>query len=129
VDVTFEVVDGDEGLVQAEGEGFGVEDADEECAGEAGAFGDGDGVELVEGGVGLGDGGADDGHDVAQVLAGGEFGDDSAVGGVESDLGGDDVREDLSSVANDGRSGLIATAFDAEDQACGGHALMVRNLH
>ena len=30
VDVAFEVVDGDEGLVEAEGESFGVGDADEQ---------------------------------------------------------------------------------------------------
>jgi hypothetical protein len=37
VDVAFEVVDGDEGEAGGEGEGLGVGDADEECAGEAGA--------------------------------------------------------------------------------------------
>ena len=117
VDVAFEVVDSDEGLVEGEGEGFGVEDADEERAGEAGAFGDGDSVEIGEGDAGLGDGLADDGDDVAQVLARGELGDDSAVGGVKGDLGGDDVREDLGAGADDGGGGLVATAFDAEDEA------------
>ena len=47
VDVAFEVVDGDERLAEAEGQGFGVGDADEQRADEAGAFGDGDGVEIV----------------------------------------------------------------------------------
>ena len=93
VDVAFEVVDGDEGLVEAEGEGFGVGDADEEGAGEAGAVGDGDGVEVGEGDTWPWQGGADDGDDGAEVLAGGEFGDDSAVVGVEGDLRGDDVGE------------------------------------
>jgi len=41
VDVAFEVVDGDQREVGAEGEGLGEGDADEESAGEAGAFGDG----------------------------------------------------------------------------------------
>ena len=44
VDVAFEVVDGDEGFVEAEGEGLGVGDADQQRAGQAGALGDGDGV-------------------------------------------------------------------------------------
>jgi hypothetical protein len=53
VDVAFEVVDGDEGQVGGEGQGFGVGDADEERSGEAGAAGDGDGVEVGEGDAGL----------------------------------------------------------------------------
>ena len=97
VDVAFEVVDGDQGLVEAEGEGFGVGDADQEGSGEAGAFGDGDGVEVGEGDGSLArcEGFADDGDDVAEVFAGGEFGDDSAVVGVEGHLRGDDVGEGL----------------------------------
>jgi hypothetical protein len=46
VNVAFEVVDGDEGLVEAEGEGLCVGDADEERAGEAWTFGYGYGVEV-----------------------------------------------------------------------------------
>ncbi len=116
--MAFEVVDGDEGLVEAEGEGFGVGDADEEGAGEAGAVGDGDGVEVAAvGDAGSAHGGADDGDDVAEVLAGGEFGDDAAVVGVDGDLRGDDVREDFAAGADDGGGGLVAGAFDAEDEA------------
>ena len=122
VDVAFEVVDGDQRLVEAEGEGFGVGDADEQCAGEAGAFGDGDGVEVGEGdgwpaARWRGHGFADDGDDVAEVLAGGEFGDDAAVVGVERHLRGDDVGEGGGAGADDGGGGLVAGAFDAEDQA------------
>jgi len=76
VDVAFEVVDGEEGFGQAEGEGFGVGNADKESTGKARAAGDGDCVEVLKGEAGnllccLGDGGADDGDDVAEVLAGG----------------------------------------------------------
>ena len=71
VDVAFEVVDGDERLGEAVGEGFGVGDADEEGSGETGTFGHGDGVEVGEGEVGAGEGFADDEDDVAEVLAGG----------------------------------------------------------
>ena len=124
VDVAFEVVDGDEGLVESEGEGFGVEDADEEGSGESGAFGDGDGVEVGERDAGLGDGLADDGDDVAEVLARGKFGDHSSVRGVERDLAGDDVGEDFGAgfrgEPKDGGGGLVATAFDAQDEAGAG---------
>jgi len=63
VDVAFEMVDGDERQTLCEGEGFGVGDADEQCSGQAGTGGDGDGVEIGEGDVGLGQRGADDGDD------------------------------------------------------------------
>ena len=90
VDMTFEVVDGDEGQVLSEGESFGVGDADEKCSGEAGAAGYGDGIEIGEGNVGLGQCCADYGNDGAKMLAAGQLGDDSAVAGVGGDLGGDD---------------------------------------
>ncbi len=116
-DVTFDVVDGEEGLAEGEGEGFGIGDADEQGAGEAGAGGDGDGVEVLEGDAGAGDGLADDGDDVAEVLAAGELGDDAAIEGVEVDLAGDDGREGLRAFADDGGGGLVAGGFNAEDQA------------
>ena len=126
-DVTLKVVDGEERFVEGEGEGFGVGNADEQGAGEAGAGGDGDGVEVLEGEAGLleggaGDGLADDGDDVAEVLAAGKLGDDAAVEGVEVDLAGDNGREGVGAMANDGGGGLVAGGFNAEDQA-GGHDL------
>jgi len=115
VDVTFEVVDGDERFLQREGERLGVGDADEQGAGESGAFGDGDGVEVGECEAGAGDGLAHDGDDVAQVLARGELRHDAAEDGVHLHLRGDDVGEDLRARAHDGCGGLVAGAFDAED--------------
>ncbi len=115
--MAFEVVDADEGFVEAVGEGFGVGDAYEEGSGEAGAFGYGYGVEVGEGDVCFGDGCADYGDDVAEVLAGGEFGDYSAVVGVEVHLGGDDVGEGFGAGADYGGGGLVAGGFYAEDEA------------
>ena len=80
------------GRLLGEGQGLGVGDADEQRAGEAGAGGDGDGVEIGEGDAGLGQRGADDGNDGAQVLAAGQLGHDAAVAGVGGDLRGDDAR-------------------------------------
>jgi len=132
VDVAFEVVHGDERLVEGVGERFGVADADEQGSSEAGTGGDGDGVEVGEGGVSLTQGGADDRNDVAQVLAGGEFGDDSAIGGVDGDLRSDDARECFGSAAHDGGGGFVAGAFDAEDEAgglsFGDHPSMVKRV-
>ena len=118
MDVAFEMVDGDEREVGAEGQGLGEGDADEQGSGEAGAFGDGDGVEIGVGDTGSLHGLADDGDDGAEVLAGGELGDDASVVAVD-ELGGDDVGEDLVAVADDGCGGLVAGAFDTEDEAVG----------
>jgi poly(A) polymerase len=115
--VAFEMVDADEWLVEAEAEGFCVGDSDEERAGEAGAFGYGDGIEVGEGYSSARHSFADYGDDVAEVFAGGEFGDDSAVVGVEGHLGCDYVGERGASGADHGGCGLVAGAFDAEDEA------------
>ena len=118
VDVAFEVVDGDEREVGAEGEGLGEADADEQGSGEAGAFGDGDGGEIGVGDVGTLHGLADDGDDGAEMLAGGQLGDDAAVVAVD-ELRGDDVGEDCMAVADDGCGGLVAGALDTEDEGAG----------
>ena len=117
VDVAFEVVDGDERLAESPGQGFGVADADEQGTGEAGAFGDGDRVHVRHGDVGFAEGGIDDGDDGAEVLAGGEFGDDAAVRGVDGDLRGDDVGELAAAALDDGGGGLVAGALDAKYEA------------
>jgi len=119
VDVAFEMVNGDERDVLREGEGLGIGDADQERSGEAGTAGDGDGIEIVEGNICLGKGGADDWDDGAEMLAAGQFGNHSAVAGVGGDLRGDNRAESAGAALNDGGSGLVAGGFDGEDQAAG----------
>jgi len=81
--------------------------------------GDGDGVDLVEGEVGLLEGFAEDGEDVLDVGAAGDFGDDAAVFGVEMGLGGDDVAEDFVAVGDDGGGGFVAGGFEAQNKCHG----------
>lgn len=57
----------------------------------------------------------DDGEDGFEVGAGGDFGDDSAVGSENVDLGDDDVAEDFGAVFDDGGSGFVTRGFDSED--------------
>lgn len=70
---------------------------------------------------------ADDREDGAEVFAGGELGDHAAVTAVDK-LRGDDVGEDVGAaagaLADDGRGGLVAGAFDGENEA-GGHGTIV----
>lgn len=112
VDVPCKVIDGDERFVQSGGESLCIGDADKECAGEAGALGDGDGVYVGELQIGLREGFADYGDDLAEVFAGGEFGDDAAVFLVDVDLRGDDVGKDVEAVGDDGGGGFVAGGFD-----------------
>lgn len=125
VDVAFEVIDCDERQVLGEGERLGIGDADEECSGKTGAGGDGDGIEIGEGEVGLCKRGTDDGDDGAEVLAAGQLGDDTAVAGMGGDLRRDDGGECVASARNDGRRGLVAGGFNAEDEAAGDHFFSV----
>ena len=128
MDVAFEVVDGDEGKIVGEGEGLGVGDADEQRPGEAGTGGDGDGVEIGEGDAGLGQRGADDGNDGAEMLAAGQLGNDAAVAGVGGDLRGDGGGKRARAALDDGRGGLVAGGFDAEDEAAGHTSSLVGGI-
>ncbi len=113
--MAFEMVDGDQRLVEGEGQRLGVADADQQCSGEAGALGDGDGVDGFVGVLGLGQRLAHHRHDGAQMLARSQFRDDSAVRLVSRDLRGHDIRDQLLARAHHGRCGLVAGTFDAED--------------
>src|SRR5882724_3105915 len=53
VEMGMNMIDADERFAHRPGESFGGGDADEEGSDQAGAVGDGDGVDLVESGVGL----------------------------------------------------------------------------
>ena len=121
MDVAFKMVDGDEGNVLREGEGFGVGDADEQGAGEAGSGGDGDGVEIGECDLSLLECGSDYGNDGAEMLAAGQFGDDSTIAGVGGDLRRDDGRKRAGTTLDDGGCGLVAGGLDGEDEAVTGH--------
>ena len=116
VDVAGEMVHGEERLAQREGESFAVGEANEQGADEARALSDGDGVEIVQGDVRLVDGFADDWDDLAEMFAGGKFGDDPAVFAVNFDLGRDHAGEDAFAVGDDGGGGFVAGGFDAENE-------------
>ncbi len=116
VDVAGEMVHGDERLAQREGESFSVSDADEQSADQAGTLGDGDGIEVLQSDAGLLDGFADDRDDLAEMFAGGEFRDDSAVFSVNFDLGRDDAGENAFAVGDDGGGGFVAGRFDPKNE-------------
>src|SRR4029077_996451 len=91
VNVALEVVHGDERFAERQGQHFAVGDADEERADQAWALRDGDRVEVGERDLRLFECFAYYRHDLAEVLAGGEFWDHAAVLAVDADLRGDDI--------------------------------------
>jgi len=115
VDMACEMIDGDERLVECKGQSLGITDANQECAGESGTLGDGNGINGLVGLVGLNQRLADDGYDGAQVLARSEFRNNSAIGLVGGDLREDDVGDDLFARTHHRGGGLVAGALDAED--------------
>jgi len=116
MNVAFEVIHGDERFAEREGENFAVGHADDEGAGEAGALGDGDGVDFSESDFCLVERFAHDWDDFAEMLARGQFGNNAAVFAVDVDLRGDDAGEDAAAVGDDSGGGFVTGGFDAEDQ-------------
>ncbi len=74
-------------------EGAGGEGADKQRADQAGRVGDGDGVDVVPGAIGIRQSFFDDRVDNFQVAASGDFWDDAAVFGMDVDLGIDHIRK------------------------------------
>jgi len=115
VNVAFEMIYSNERLLERQGENFAIGHADEERAGEAGALGDGDCVEIGERDVCLVERLAHDWDDFAEMLARGELGDYASVLAVDIDLRGDDAREDAAAAGDDRGGSFVAGRFDAED--------------
>ena len=65
------MMNADEWAAKGEGDGLGRLKSDHKCAGEAGAAGGGDGVQLRDIELGGLQGGLGDGHEVAQMFAAG----------------------------------------------------------
>lgn len=82
-------------------------------------MGDGDGVDFVplfcfgEVGEGVVEGLVNDGEDGFEMGAGGDFGDDAAIGFKDVDLGDDDIAQNIVAVLYNGGGGFVATTFDA----------------
>ena len=112
MDVAFQMVDGDERQAVGEGQSLGVGDAHQKRSGETGAAGDGDGVEIGEGDVGLGECGADHGNNGAEMLAASQLGNDASIAGVGGDLRGNDGAERARAALDHGGGGLVAGGFD-----------------
>ncbi len=115
MDVAFEMIDGNQRLVEGEGQSLGIADAHQQRSGEAGALGDCDGVDGVVSLIGLSQRLPDDGNNRPQMLARCQLRHDAAVGLMRGDLRSHDVRDQLLARAHHRRGGFVAGTFDAED--------------
>ena len=86
MDVTFEMVDGNQRLVEGEGQSLGVADAHKQRSGKAGSLGDRDRIDRVESLVGLSQRLTDDRHDRPQMLARRQLRNHAAVGLMRGNL-------------------------------------------
>ncbi len=116
--VALQVVDGEPGFAEADGEALGGGGAEHERGGQAGAARRGEGVHIFQGDPGGGEGAPDDGPERAEMIARGDFGDDAAGGGVEGDLRGDFAGQELLA-AQERDGGFIARRLDRQHQPRG----------
>ena len=86
MDVPLEMIDGDQRLSQGECQRLGIGDANQERAGEPRSLGDGNGGEVGKRDPCFRERGVDHGNDVAQMLAGGQFGNHTAIGSMRGNL-------------------------------------------
>ena len=112
-DMPLQVIDLHQRSVLGDGEPFGERHADQQRSEQSRAACDGDAVHLVGSHARLFQREIHHRDDILSVGAGGEFGNDAAVFGVDG-LRGDDVRQQRP-VAYDGGGGVVARGFYAED--------------
>ena len=115
MNVSFEVIDGDQGLVEGEGQRLGVSDSDQQRAGQPRSLGHSQRVDGLVGLPGISQRFADHRHNRFQMLPRSQLRHDAAIRLVGRDLREDDIRDDFLSRIDHGSRSLVAGAFDAEN--------------
>ena len=115
VNVAFQVIDGHERFAEFGGQDPAVRHSHQERTDEAGALGHADGIDVREIEARLEKRFADDGNDLAQVFARGEFGNHAAVLAVNIELRGDDARQNIAAIHDDGGGGLVTRRLDSKN--------------
>lgn len=109
------MVDGIERFLPEDGEHSGSESADQKGTEEAGGVSNSDTIDVVFGQVGVIEGFVNYGEDSFEMGAGGDFRNDTTIGGENIDLGDNDVAEDLAVIRNDRGGGFVTGTFDGEN--------------
>jgi hypothetical protein len=112
VNVSFDMMDRDQGDLAGEAEGLGVCDTDKERTDKAGAGGDRDGRKTAKRNARLLQSLVNNRADSAQVFARGELGNDPAILCVNVELGSDDARANAATIFDNGGGGFVARTLD-----------------
>ena len=115
VDVSLQVIDGDEGELVDIGERLGSGDADEERPHQPRPMSDGNPVHRLPLNSRFPHRLLNSRTDQLEVLPRCYFRDNSPELGVNVDLGADDIGQHPPAVLNDGNGSLIATRFNSQD--------------
>ena len=115
MDVSFEVIDGDQRFIERESQRLGVSDSDQQGAGQPRPLGHGQGVNGLISLSGVSQCFANHRHNRLQMLARSQLRHHAAIGLVGGDLRKHHVRDDFFSRIHDRCSRLIAGAFNAEN--------------
>ena len=110
-DMAFHVVDTDQGLIGSKADGLGGGDADQQSTDQAGPVGNADMVDIGQGDLRRIEGFLDDGQDVFDMLARGDFRYDTAELAVNRYLCRYDVGADVAAVFDDSSRRFVTTRF------------------
>jgi len=117
VNMTLQVVDGNQRLAQRKGQRLGIGDAYQQRARQAGALGYGNCVEIRQADAGFVERGTDYRNNVAQVFPRGQFRNHPTIRRMDRDLRGHNARKYATPALHDRGGGLIAGALDGQNQA------------
>src|SRR5664279_4369544 len=106
MNVTFQMIDGDQGLVERERQRLRVTDADKESTGQSWTLRHRDGIDGLISVPRLGQSLPHHRDHGSQMLARRQFRNDASIGLMGSDLRSDNVRKNLLARAHNGRSRL-----------------------
>src|SRR6266446_6820920 len=115
MDMAFQVIHGNQRLIERKGQCFGVADSNQQGAGQAWSLSHSQRVDGLVTPPGIGQRFADHGHNRLQVLPRSQLRNHAAIRLVHGDLREDHVRQHLFSRTNHRGGGLVARAFNAEN--------------
>ncbi len=115
VDVALQVIHAGERPSMGQSDSLGHIYPDEQRAGQTGADGHGHAVQIRPGNISFSHRLLEDGDDGQNVLAGSYFRDNSAIAGVDFDLRGNLIGENLNPVFDHRGRGLITRGLNAEN--------------
>src|SRR5436190_3555541 len=116
IDMSLDVVDADERDVERPCKRLGITNAYKQRADQSGPLSNGERLDVLQLDGRFCERLLDNGLDLFEVFTRGKLGHHAAPRAMQIDLRGDNRRNDLASVTHDGGRGLVARAFDSQDQ-------------